>query len=155
MTQSSSPRQSNLTFEEAQKVLAAFNGLDMMPSLLAEQCLLVQRSLQVLAQETDSCIFGICADDLDQALQALNEYAAGLKYQLPDGPDLRGNLNNAAGVYMKCNLQSSLFYASPYENSQRGVLLAYQSVEHPDIDPLYGHLPLDLFSAAASSLVNP
>ncbi|MEM9244649.1 MAG: DUF1824 family protein [Cyanobacteria bacterium P01_F01_bin.153] len=148
MTQSSSPRQSSLTFEEAQKVLAAFNGMDMMPSLSAEQGLLVRRSLQVLAEETDSCIFGICADNLDQAVQALNEYAAGLSYELPEGPDLRGNLNDAAGVYMKCNLQSSLFYASPYENSQRGVLLAYQSVEHPEIAPLYGHLPLNLFNAA-------
>ncbi|MGD1939320.1 MAG: DUF1824 family protein [Cyanophyceae cyanobacterium] len=148
MTQSSSPRQSNLTFEEAQKVLAAFNGMDMVPSLSEEQGLLVQRSLQVISQEADSCIFGICADNLDQAIQTLNEYATGLSYELPNGPDLRGNLSDAAGVYVKCNLQSSLFYASPYENSQRGVLLAYQSVEHPDIAPLYGHLPLNLFSAA-------
>ncbi|MEM9772120.1 MAG: DUF1824 family protein [Cyanobacteria bacterium P01_D01_bin.73] len=152
MSQSSAPRQTTLTFEEAQQVLAAFNGLDTVPALSAEQCVLIQRSLQVLAQITDTCIFGICADNLDEALQALNQYAAGLNYELPgNGPDLRGNLNDSTGVYMKCNLQSGLFYVSTYENNHRGVLLSYRSVEYPDIAPLYGHLPLTLFSATETA----
>lgn len=140
------PRQADLTFEDAQKVLAGFNGLDMVPSLAPEQRVLIQRALQILAQNTDSCIFGVCADTLEQALNTLNQYATGLSYELPEGPDLRGNLNGNHGVYVKCNIQSGLFYASVYENKQRGVLLSYQSIEHPELVPLYGHLALDLFT---------
>ena len=134
-----------LSFGEAQKVLAGFNGSDVIPPLSPEQRDLIRRSLQVLAQETDFCIFGICADTLDSALLSLNQYTEALGYILPGGPDRRGTVEGQNGVYVKCNIQSGLFYASPYDNDYRGVLLSYQSPEHPDLLPLYGHFALDLF----------
>ena len=84
---------------------------------------------------------------MDQALLSLQQYAEGLDYELPEEPVLRGTLVDNSGVYVKCNVQTGLFYASPYDNRPRGVLLAYQSVEHPDLAPLYGHLALDLFAS--------
>ena len=141
---SPSPASSALSFGEAQKVLAGFNGSDIIPPLSPEQRDLIRRSLQVLSQETDYCIFGICADSLDIAIKSLNQYANALGYILPDNPDFRGTLEGS-GVYVKCNIQSGLFYASPYDNNYRGVLLSYQSPDHPDLLPLYGHFALDLF----------
>jgi hypothetical protein len=143
---SSSTPAPRLTLAEATQVLAALTNIDVAPPLPGGQKMLVQRALQVVAAATDRVILGVCAPDLDRALASLRAIAAGLGQGLPgEEPDLRGDFSGDPPAYCKCNLETGLFYASPYGGDHRGVLVACQSDDPEGINAIYGHLPLDLF----------
>lgn len=136
----------HLTLAEAIQVLAAFTCLDVAPPLRGGQRTLVQRALQVVTAASDRLILGICAADLAQGLTSLRAIAAGLGRTLPaDEPERRGALTEAMPAYCKCNLETGLFYASPYGGEHRGILVVCQSADPDGINTIYGHLPLDLF----------
>ncbi|GAB4358245.1 MAG: hypothetical protein Fur0042_27720 [Cyanophyceae cyanobacterium] len=108
--------------------------------------MLVQRALQVVTAATDRVILGICAPDLAQALASLRAIAAGLGQSLPgEEPELRGDFSDNPAAYCKCNLETGLFYASPYGGEHRGILVVCQSAEAQGVNAIYGHLPLNLF----------
>lgn len=108
--------------------------------------MLVQRALQVVTAATDRVILGVCASDLAGALASLRAIAAGLGQDLPgEEPDLRGDFSGNPPAYCKCNLETGLFYASPYGGEHRGILVVCQSANPDGVNAIYGHLPLDLF----------
>jgi Domain of unknown function (DUF1824) len=104
----------------------------------------IQQALLLAASQSDYQMLGVCADTLEQGLQALEDYAKALSYS----PDL--NLEPVEGsVYIKFNPNSAKCYASPYDGEHRGVLVSCQSADDTDINEMYGHLPLDLFECSA------
>lgn len=136
----------HLTLEEAGKVLAAFNGLDTPLHLPPGQQQIVRRALTTVTQSADRLIFGVCADNLESALVGLRAFATALGLVPPDGPELRGAIAGNAPVYCKCNFETGLFYATPYDGEHRGILVVCQG-DHPDAESaIYGHLPLNLFA---------
>ncbi|MCG9884633.1 MAG: DUF1824 family protein [Cyanobacteria bacterium] len=143
---SSSTPAPRLTLAEATQVLAALTNIDVAPPLSGGQRLLVQRALQVVTAAADRLILGICAPDLPQALASLRAIAAGLGQPLPEEePELRGDFSGNPAAYCKCNLETGLFYASPYGGEHRGILVVCQSADPAGMNAIYGHLPLDLF----------
>lgn len=137
---------SDLTFDEAQKVLAAFNCVDVPPKLPPGHRSLVRKALQRIVQLADMQIFGICADTAEAGLAALRQYGKALNCAIAAEPDRRGDPSKGSGVYIKCNPTTGLFYLEPYTGDHRGVLVACQSAAEDGVNCMYGHLPLDLFS---------
>jgi Domain of unknown function (DUF1824) len=104
----------------------------------------IQQALLLAASQSDYQMLGVCADTLEQGIQALEDYAKALSYS----PNL--NLEPVEGsVYIKFNPNSAQCYASPYDGEHRGVLVSCQSAEATDLNEMYGHLPLDLFERPA------
>lgn len=138
-----------LSVLEAQKVLAIFNCLDQAPELSAAQQSIIRSALRSVVAESDCVIFGVCADSIAIALAAVRAYGAGLGLEVPPEPDQRGGIGPTTPVYIKCNTNSQLFYAEPYEGDSRGVLVACQSQLADGFNAMYGHLPLSLFDGEA------
>lgn len=85
-------------------------------------------------------IIGICAEDYEEGIFALQTYCLALGYESPiDFDPIQG------AVYIKFNPQTKLRYISPYIGRERGVLVSFQSPQSDGINELYGHFPLDLF----------
>jgi Domain of unknown function (DUF1824) len=101
----------------------------------------IRQALLTLLPEIDRLMLGICADDWEQGIQALQQYsqALNLPLLLPT-PALSG------AIYIKFNPSSPSCYASAYLGSDRGVLVAAQSDDLTKLNEMFGHLPLDLFA---------
>jgi hypothetical protein len=100
----------------------------------------IRQALRHVASLSDYQMLGVCADTLEQGIQALAGYGKALGYS----PNLElGDIEGA--VYIKFNPNSAQCYASLYDGEHRGVLVSCQSAEETDINEMYGHLPLDLF----------
>ncbi|NCJ08161.1 DUF1824 family protein [Synechococcales cyanobacterium C] len=109
----------------------------------------VQAALHSIVSHSDYQMLGICADGLEQGKKTLVAYAQACGYtvdlstlQVRNPPS-----TTSSGIYIKYNPESGLLYASEYEGSHRGVLVACQSAHESGLNELYGHLPLDLFEA--------
>ena len=104
----------------------------------------LQQALKRVTESSDLQILGICVDSLTRGRQVLAAYAAALALPQPTAEfaDLAG------AVYVKFNPRGQC-YASPYNGSERGVLVSCQSAEESDVNELFGPLPLDLFPAEA------
>ncbi|MBF2087919.1 MAG: DUF1824 family protein [Synechococcales cyanobacterium K44_A2020_017] len=133
----------NLSLEQAQAMLQQFDYDRSDPVASTPQQ--VQAALKQVAQHSDYQILGICADHLDQGRTALVAYATALGYPVqPDG------LTSIDGpVYIKFNPKTGLLYSDRYVGDHRGVLVSCQSAYAEGLNEMYGHLPLDLFSATA------
>lgn len=130
-----------MPFVEADRLLKQFDGLSPLQSAQIDRDLVRAALRQVVAQ-SDYQIFGVCADSLDQASLALQGYTTALGYH----PQC--NLPPLAGsVYLKYNPRSGLCYADTYRGEHRGVLVSCQSAEPEGLNQMYGHFPLDLWSA--------
>ena len=137
----STQNQTNLTVEEAQKVLKDFNCIED-KSVTASEKALIQEALLLISSYSDYQILGICADTSAQGLLALKTYSESLGYK----PNL--DLTPVEGsVYIKFNPQTGLCYLDSYSGKHRGVLVSCQSSQQESINEMYGHLPLDLFEA--------
>lgn len=124
--------------EEAVHYLRQVNCLT--PQDEAVNRALLRQSLLLAAEASDYQILGICADTLAEAIQALESYAAALRYAPePNLPTIE------EAVYIKFNPNTGLCYASPYSGTHRGVLVSCQSVDETGVNEMFGHLPLDLF----------
>lgn len=134
----STPNQTNLTVEEAQKVLKDFNGID--KSVAASEKALIREALLLITSVSDYQILGICADTSAQGLLALKTYSESLGYKTNfDLTPVEGS------VYIKFNPQTGLCYLDSYSGKHRGVLVSCQSSQDNSINEMYGHLPIDLF----------
>ncbi|MBD0345248.1 MAG: DUF1824 family protein [Coleofasciculus sp. Co-bin14] len=130
----------NLTVEEAQKLLKPFNCLEPKSVNSESEKALLRQALLLLAEHSDYQILGICADTMAQGLSALKTYSEALGSK----PNL--DLTPVDGsVYLKFNPKTRLCYAESYTGIHRGVLVSYQSAYEGQINDMYGHLPLDLF----------
>jgi hypothetical protein len=136
----STQNSTNLTVEEAQKLLKPFNCIEGKSVNSEAEKALLRQALLLLAERSDYQILGICADTVAQGLAALKTYSEALGYK----PDL--DLGTVDGsVYIKFNPKKGLCYLESYTGSHRGVLVSYQSSYEGQINDMYGHLPLDLF----------
>jgi len=131
----------NLTVEEAQKILKGFNCIESKPVAASEKAL-IREALLLLASFSDYQILGVCADTSAQGLLALKTYSEALGYEaILDLTPVQGS------VYIKFNPKTGLCYLDSYSGKHRGVLVSYQSSQQESINEMYGHLPLDLFEA--------
>ncbi len=131
----------NLTLEEAHKILKKFDCVKTIPVDSLPQNELIRQALLLISSQSDYQILGICADTAEQGILALKNYSTALGYEA------KTELTPIDGtVYIKYNPATGLCYLDSYLGPYRGVLVSCQS-SHPDgINDMYGHLPLDLFA---------
>lgn len=129
------------SLEEADRLLKQFDCLPSERSHPIDRTQL-RAALQLVAQHSDYQMLGVCADSLAQAQKALKAYATALGYS----PEVAVEALQGS-VYLKFNPRSNRCYADSYPGDHRGVLVSCQSAEADGINQMYGHLPLDLFTA--------
>lgn len=135
----SSPSLTSL--EEADRLLKQFDCLSPDRSHTIDRTYL-RAALQLVAQHSDYQMLGVCADSLAQAQLSLQSYAKALGY----APEVAVEAPQGS-VYLKFNPRSNRCYADSYPGDHRGVLVSCQSADADGINQMYGHLPLDLFTA--------
>ena len=102
----------------------------------------IRHALLTLLPEIEQIMLGICASSWAEGILALQQYSQALNLpELLPTPELTG------AIYIKFNPRLLNCYASAYEGSERGVLVAAQSEDLTKLNEMFGHLPLDLFSA--------
>lgn len=101
----------------------------------------IRQALLTLLPTIDYIMLGICANNWDEGILTLQQYSRALDLpQLLPTPALTGP------VYIKFNPRQPKCYASAYQGSDRGVLVAAQSDDLTKLNEMFGHLPLDLFA---------
>ncbi|MEL7038146.1 MAG: DUF1824 family protein [Cyanobacteria bacterium J06592_8] len=140
----SSSQPSDLSVEAAQQLLEAFTCAEIQSVSQIENREGICSALKRLVQNSDYQMLGICADSLEIAWTALEQYLQGLDYNITID---RSAIETIEGsVYLKYNGLSQSYYASPYTEQYRGVLVSCQSTDETGVNGTYGHFPLDLFS---------
>ncbi|MBF2063501.1 MAG: DUF1824 family protein [Calothrix sp. C42_A2020_038] len=135
-----SQHQSNLTLQDAKKILNKFNCIDIAPIVKSSEKALIRRALLAVTKLSDYQILGICADKAEDGLAAMKGYSLAFGYEPPSNlPVIEGP------VYIKLNGKNGLCYLDSYSGHHRGVLVSCQSYSQGGINEMYGHLPLDLF----------
>jgi hypothetical protein len=133
------PISTSLTLEAAHACLKQFDCLQHHAVTPSEPAV-IRQALQLVANQSDYQLLGICADTFAEGYQALETYAEALGYARTF------SLEPIAGpVYIKFNPKSGLCYVDSYIGEHRGVLVSCQSAYDAGINDMYGHLPLDLF----------
>ncbi len=106
----------------------------------------LQTAIKQIVQESEWENLGICANNTQQAMTALQEYLTALEYEIKDV-----NFEQVSPidtpVYIKFSTKQMGFYQDNYTGDYRGVLVSCQA-EDDLIAGVYGHLPLDLFRAS-------
>ena len=130
-----------LELQPALDLLKSYSGLTLkVPQNTAEKQALRQ-AITLVCRESESENFGICAETIQEAQQALASYLQALGY----GNLVLNPLGEPSGpVYVKFNTQKQSLYLDGYDGPYRGVLIACQS-ESVAINGTYGYFPLDLF----------
>lgn len=130
----------NLTIADAERVLWELSDLDA-ETATTERRSQICEALDFLTKQSDYHIFGICAENTVEALQALKSYTAHFRYDLPaeDLPAI------ADGVYLKYNPRSRRYHSDNYKGDYRGVLLSFHTDFTDGYSGTHGHFPLDLF----------
>ena len=136
----------NLTVEEAQKLLGDFSCIDTKSVDSESEKALIRQALLLLGSKSDYQNLGICADSAAQGFLALEAYLKALGYK--PTLDLADITSFVGAVYIKFNTQRESYYLDSYTGKYRGVLVSCQSSEYESINGTYGHLPLDLFVSA-------
>lgn len=129
-----------LTLEAAQKILRSFNCIKPHNTQEIPPHDVIRQALLLVAENSDYQILGICADNAEHGILALNSYATALGYEAPTPTAIPGI------IYIKFNPKSNLCYMEDYFGEYRGVLVSCQSAYDYKINEMYGHLPLDLFT---------
>ncbi|BAZ17896.1 hypothetical protein NIES4071_97770 [Calothrix sp. NIES-4071] len=135
-----SQNQTNLTLQDAKKILNKFNCVDIAPIVKSSEKALICKALLAVTRLSDYQILGICADTAEEGLAAMKSYSFAFGYEPPSNlPVIEGP------VYIKLNGKNGLCYLDSYSGHHRGVLVSCQSYTQTGINEMYGHLPLDLF----------
>lgn len=134
------------TIAEAHRILKQFDCRDRITPDSEKSS--IRAALLVAAQHSDYQILGICAENLEQGRAALHAYANALGYSIDPSKSLPAI---EAGIYLKFNPKTGLLHGDTYSGDYRGVLVACQSSYPDQINELYGHLPLDLFTEIPSA----
>ncbi len=135
---------SNLTVEDAQRILKKFSCLDTKLVESAAEKALVRQALSMITDLSDYQNLGVCADTAEQGFSALASYLEALGYKFILDP---ASMPAVAGaVYLKFNTKRGSSYLDSYTGQYRGVLVSCQSSDYEEINDTYGHLPLDLFT---------
>ena len=125
------------------KVLAAISLLSgyQNPTIVAATHAEIRQALLVLLPSIDRIMLGICANNWAEGILALEIYSQAL-----DLPILLPTTELTGAIYIKYNPAIANCYASAYEGTDRGVLIAAQSEDPSKLNRMFGHLPLTLFS---------
>ena len=75
--------QTQLTVEEAKKILSKYDFVDVAPQLKSSQKISVRRALTLLANLCDYQILGISADTTEEGIKAMESYSRALGYEPP------------------------------------------------------------------------
>lgn len=128
----------NLTIADAERVLWELSDIE--PFTLDQRSQICE-ALDYLTKLADYHIFGVCAETTEQALKALQNYAAHFRYELPESdlPPI------SDGVYIKYNPRSRRYHADNYKGAHRGVLISLHTDFADGYSGTHGHFPLDLF----------
>ncbi len=101
----------------------------------------IRAALLILLPSIEHIMLGICASNWAEGILALKEYS-----QAFDLPILVPVSELTGVIYIKYNPKIPICYASAYEGTERGVLIAAQSEDPSKLNDMFGHLPLNLFS---------
>lgn len=142
----STQKPTNLTVEEAQKILENYSCIDTKAVDSEAEKNLIRQALLLLISKSEYQNIGICADSADVGFLALETYLKGLGYEA--ALDRADNTSFVGPVYIKFNTQRESYYLDSYTGKYRGVLVSCQSSQDESINGTYGHLPLDLFVSA-------
>ncbi len=133
--------QTNITLQDAKKILNKFNCVDIAPPVKSSEKTTIRQALLLLKELSDYRILGICADTEAEGMLAMKTYSLAFGYEPPSNlPTIEGP------VYIKLNGKNGLCYIDSYPGHHRGVLVSFQSYSQGGINEMYGHLPLDLFA---------
>jgi hypothetical protein len=132
----------NLTLQEAQKLLKNYDCTSSKPTASAANKDLLRQALLLVTSHSDYQILGICADTVTEGILALESYLQALGYE-----EIINLPASDGSVYIKFNPKTGLSYLDSYTGNHRGVLVSCQSAYADGINEMYGHLPLDLFSS--------
>lgn len=104
----------------------------------------IRAALNTQAAQASYLTLGVCAQTVAEAIQALNQYLAGLQLDLAVETAALPALNEA--VYVKFNTRSHQLQGDRYGGRDRGVLVSTQGDYDHQICATYGYFPLDLFA---------
>ncbi|MCL1463217.1 DUF1824 family protein [Argonema galeatum] len=133
----------NLTVEQAQKILQQYSCTEVKPIESVSEKALVREALLLITNLSDYQNLGICADTATEGFSALESYLKGLGYKI--SLNTANILSEKDGVYIKFNTKKQSYYLDSYTGKYRGVLVSCQSSENESISGTYGHFPLNLF----------
>ncbi|MEC4986651.1 MAG: DUF1824 family protein [Oscillatoria sp. PMC 1068.18] len=131
------------TVEEARKILDKFSCTEVKEVESAVEKKQLRQALLLITGLSESENLGVCADNSQQAFAALSSYLQAMDYRV--NFDLASITPVEKPVYLKYNTQKKAYYLDSYTGKYRGVLVSCQS-EDDDVNGVYGHLPLNLFS---------
>lgn len=142
-----------LTQTAAESIVTQLSDLSIQPlELSPEESDRLRAALLFLRSHSEYQILGICANDLGQAVKALETYSQAFEMTVPNGlidsltEEVRSQIKSSGGVYLKFNAQKHTLHTDAYLGNHRGVLVSYQSSFAEDCQGTYGHFPLNLFS---------
>jgi hypothetical protein len=133
-----------LTRDTAEAYLKRFVCEPGTPSLSPDEQIATREALLVLVQASDYQTLGICADTLQGAIAALNQYLSALGH--PQQVQATELAAVAEPLYLKYNTRKATCYGDGYAGAYRGVLVTCQSDFDDGVFGTYGYLPLDLFA---------
>jgi Tfp pilus assembly protein PilF len=132
----------SLSLTEARKILDQYSCTETKSPASSEETAQLQSALLCITQESEWENLGVCADNLEQGLQALASYLKVMGYTPNFDPAT--NTVDDSPVYIKFNTSKMSYFTDSYTGNYRGVLVSCQS-EEDAVAGTYGHLPLDLF----------
>ena len=97
-------------------------------------------ALKQVQVKSDYQLFGILADNYEQAIAALKDYATAFGHPVPTSPE---KLDGP--IYLKYNPGTKLCYCDTYKGEHRGVLVSFQSDFEDGVNEMFGHFPVDLY----------
>ena len=138
----SAPQSSDLTLDRALKLLKSHDRAQLTKTESSIKPEDLRSSLLLIKNLSLSQNLGICANNFQQGLTALESYLKAFGYQ--DDWDQNNVSNSSEPVYLKFSTEKMSYYSDKYIGEYRGVLVSFQS-EDDLIAGTYGHFPLDLF----------
>jgi len=133
-----------MELKEARKLLDQYSCTEQKSVKTQQEKEELQTAIQQIAQESEWENLGICADNTEQALNALKNYLSAFGYEINQINFEQVSAVNTP-VYIKFSTKQMGFYQDNYTGDYRGVLVSCQA-EDDLIAGVYGHLPLDLFA---------
>ncbi len=142
-----------MTADDAQRLLWELSDLPPQTLTVNQRQDLIN-ALDWLTSRSEYHTFGICADSLWLALNALGGYASHFNYNIPvelgrlkeANPDnQQPSSSTEVGVYLKFNPRTYRYKIDTYVGRERGVLITFQSDFESDYLGTHGYFPLDLF----------
>ncbi|QDZ41542.1 DUF1824 family protein [Euhalothece natronophila Z-M001] len=132
-----------MDLKQARKQLDQFSCIEQKTVDTEEEKEQLKTALQTIVKESEWENLGICADNTQQAINAVKSYLTAFGYDIEQVNFDQTQLLDHP-VYIKFSTKQMGFYQDNYTGDYRGVLVSCQA-EDDLVAGTYGHLPLDLF----------